>query len=240
MALTEECRIKLQTTSTATLNAVLFKRGLRNTYVRGIHLINSASARMIGPAYTLRYIPAREDLDHIDAFENLYPTQKRAVEECPPGSVLMIDAREDSSAASAGVILLTRLMKRGCAGVVTDGGFRDTSAIAKLAIPSYHARPATPASLIRHHAVDINVPIGCGGVPVFPGDIIVGDAEGVVVIPRAISPGVISEACEQGLFEDFVRRKVDEGQSVVGLYPPSAAMRKDYDEWRATHRHGVG
>src|SRR5262245_65113202 len=126
MALTEECRIKLQSTTTATLNAVLFKRGLRNTFVRGIHLINASSPRMIGPAYTLRYIPAREDLDHIDAFENLYPTHKKAVEECPSGSVLMIDAREDASAASAGVILLTRLMKRGCAGVVTDGGFRDT------------------------------------------------------------------------------------------------------------------
>jgi regulator of RNase E activity RraA len=234
MALTEECRIKLQSIPTSALNAVLFKRGLRNTYVRNVHLINHGATRMIGPAYTLRYIPAREDLDHIDAFENLYPTQKKAVEECPPGSVLMIDAREESSAASAGAILLTRLMKRGCAGVVTDGGFRDTLTIAKLTMPAYHSRPATPASLIRHHAVDINVPIGCGGVPVFPGDIVVGDAEGVVVIPRAISPGVVAEAFEQGLFEDFVRRKVEDGQSVVGLYPPSAAIRKDFEQWRAT------
>jgi regulator of RNase E activity RraA len=234
MALTEQCKTKLQSISTATLNAVLFKRGLRNTYVRGIHVINPAAPRMVGPAYTLRYIPAREDLDHSDAFENLCHPQRKAVEECPPGAVFVIDAREDSSAASAGCILLTRLMKRGCAGVVTDGGFRDTPAIGKLSIPAYHSRPASPASLVRHHAVDINVPIGCGGVPVFPGDIVVGDAEGVVVIPRAISPIVVQEAYEQTQFEDFVQKKVEDGSSILGLYPPSAATLEDYERWRAT------
>jgi regulator of RNase E activity RraA len=236
MALTEQCKTKLQSISTATLNAVLFKRGLRNTYIRGIHLINPAAPRMIGAAYTLRYIPAREDLDHTDSFENLCHPQRKAVEECPPGSVLVMDAREDSSAASAGCILLTRLMKRGCAGVVTDGGFRDTPAIAQLPFPSYHTRPAAPASLVRHHAVDLNMPIGCGGVPVFPGDIVVGDAEGVVVIPRAISPIVVQEAYEQTRFEDFVQKRVEEGSTIMGLYPPSAATLEDYERWRATQQ----
>jgi regulator of RNase E activity RraA len=234
MALTEQCKSMLQEISTATLNGVLFKRGLRNTYIRGIHLINPAAPRMIGSAYTLRYIPAREDLDHSDAFENLCHPQRKAVEECPPGSVFVIDAREDASAASAGCILLTRLMKRGCAGVVTDGGFRDTPAIAKLPFASYHSRPASPASLVRHHAVDLNVPIGCGGVPVFPGDIIVGDGEGVVVIPRAISPIVVREAYEEMRFENFVQNKVEEGSSIMGLYPPSAATLEDYERWRET------
>ncbi len=233
MALTEQCMIKLQSISTATLNAILFKRGLRNTYIRGVHLINPSAPRMVGPAFTLRYIPAREDLDHLDAFEHLGHPQRAAVEECPSGSVFVIDAREDATAPSASSILVTRLMKRGCAGVVTDGGFRDTPAIAKLAFPSYHSRPAAPTSLVRHHAVDLNVPIGCGGVPVFPGDIVVGDAEGVVVIPRAISPGVVSEAYEQTQFEIFVQRKVENGESVLGLYPPSAATREDYERWRA-------
>jgi regulator of RNase E activity RraA len=150
--------------------------------------------------------------------------------------VFVIDARQDCSAASASGILLTRLMKRGCAGVVTDGGFRDTPAIAKLPFPAYHAQPAAPASLVRHHAVDLNVPIGCGGVPVFPGDVIVGDAEGVVVIPRAISPGVVAEAYEQMQFEAFAQQKVESGESVIGLYPPSAAMRDDYERWRASQR----
>jgi regulator of RNase E activity RraA len=236
MALTEQCRLKLQAIPTATINAVLFKRGLRNTCIRGIHLINPLASKMIGPAFTLRYIPAREDLDHADAFENLGHPQRKAVEECPSGAVLVMDSREDASAASASCILLTRLMKRDCAGVVTDGGFRDTPTLAKLDLPAYHARPAAPTSLIRHHAVDINVPIGCGGVPVFPGDVIVGDAEGVVVIPRAISPGVVAEAFEATQFEAFLQKKVDEGQSVIGLYPPSAATRDDYERWRAEHR----
>ena len=233
MALTEQCMIRLQSISTATLNAILFKRGLRNTYIRGVHLINPSAPRMVGPAFTLRYIPAREDLDHLDAFEHLGHPQRTAVEECPSGSVFVIDAREDATAPSAGSILITRLMKRGCAGVVTDGGFRDTPAIAKLAFSSYHSRPAAPTSLVRHHAVDLNVPIGCGGVPVFPGDIIVGDGEGVVVIPRAISPGVVADAYEQMQFEMFVQKKVENGESVLGLYPPSAATREDYERWRA-------
>jgi regulator of RNase E activity RraA len=236
MALTEQCKTKLQSISTATLNGILFKRGLRNTYIRGVHLINPSAPRMVGAAYTLRYIPAREDLDHSDAFENLCHPQRKAVEECPAGSVFVIDAREDASAASAGCILLTRLMKRGCAGVVTDGGFRDTPTIAQLPFPSYHSRPATPASLVRHHAVDINVPIGCGGVPVFPGDIVVGDAEGVVVIPRAISPGVVQEAYELTQFEAFVQHKVEEGSTIMGLYPPSTATLDDYERWRAAHQ----
>jgi regulator of RNase E activity RraA len=237
MALTEQCKLKLQSISTATINAVLFKRGLRNTFIRGIHLINPASPKLIGPAFTLRYIPAREDLDHVDAFENLGNPQGAAIEGCPPGAVFVFDAREDSSAASAGCILLTRLMKRGCAGAITDGGFRDTPSIAKLDFPAYHARPSVPTSLVRHHAVDVNVPIGCGGVPVFPGDILVGDAEGVVVIPRAISPGVVADAFEQTQFESFVQKRVEEGRSVLGLYPPSAATREDYERWRAEAHH---
>jgi regulator of RNase E activity RraA len=237
MALNEQSRLMLQSIPTSTINAVLFRRGLRNTYVRGVHLINAGAGRMVGPAYTLRYIPAREDLDHLDQFENLGHPQRKAVEECPSGSVFVIDAREDTSAASAGSILLTRLMKRGCAGVVTDGGFRDTPAIAKLGMPAYHSRPAAPTSLIRHHCVDLNVPIGCGGVPVFPGDIIVGDSEGVVVIPRAISPGVVADAYEQMQFDNYLQKKVDEGQSTVGLYPPSAATREDYERWRSEARH---
>jgi regulator of RNase E activity RraA len=236
MALTEQCKIMLQSIPTATINAVLFKRGLRNTYIRGVHLINHAAPRMIGTAFTLRYIPAREDFDQIDAFEDLGQPQRTAVEECPAGSVFVIDARGDSSAAAASCILLTRLMKRGCAGIVTDGGFRDTPSIAQMPFPAYHARSAAPSSLVRHHAVDLNVPIGCGGVPVFPGDIVVGDEEGVVVIPRAISPGVVAEAYELMQFEAFVQKKVDEGQSVNGLYPPSAAIREDYERWRAA-RH---
>ncbi|MEO1988286.1 MULTISPECIES: ribonuclease activity regulator RraA [unclassified Martelella] len=228
----EDMRVKLMSISTATLTTVLFKRGFRNTFICGSGLINPDAPRMVGPAYTLRYIPAREDLDDIKVFEDREHPQRKAIEECPAGAVMVIDSRKDPSAASAGGILVTRLYKRGVAGIVTDGGFRDTPDIAKLPFPSYHRTPSAPTNLIRHHATDINVPIGCGDVPVFPGDIIVGDQEGVVVIPQHIAQEVADEAFEQTAFEDFVYEKVVEGSSIFGIYPPDEEAQKAFGDWR--------
>lgn len=227
-----EIRAKLAAVSTATLTTVLFKRGLRNTFISGIHLINPQAPRLVGPAYTLRYIPAREDLDGIGVFEDRSHPQRKGVEECPEGAVMVIDSRGDASAASAGNILVTRLWKRGVAGVVTDGGFRDTPDIAALPFATYHARPSAPTNLVKHHAVDLNVPIGCGGVPVYPGDIMVGDGEGVVVIPREIADEVAEEAFEQTVFEDYVTEKVMGGRSIFGIYPPNDEARAEFAEWR--------
>jgi len=226
-------RSKLAAVSTATLTTVLFKRGFRNAFIQGIHLINPAAPRLVGPAYTLRYIPAREDIDHLGVFEDREHPQRKGVEECPPGHVFVIDSRRDPSAASAGGILMTRLWKRGVAGVVTDGGFRDTPDIAALPFPAYHARPSAPTNLIRHHAVDLNVPIGCGDVPVYPGDVMVGDGEGVVAIPAAIADEVAEEAFEQTVYEDWVEAMVREGRSIFGLYPPSPEAREELGRWRA-------
>ena len=209
MSLSESARDKLKAVSTATLTTVLFKRGFRNTFIQGIHRLNPGAPAMVGPAYTLRYIPAREDLDHLGVFEDRSHPQRKGVEECPAGHVFVIDSRRNPSAASAGGILVTRLWKRGAAGIVTDGGFRDSPEIAQLPFPAYHAAPAAPTNLIKHHAVDLNVPIACGEVAVYPGDIIVGDGEGVVVIPQHIAEEVADEAFEQTAFEDFVQEKVD-------------------------------
>jgi regulator of RNase E activity RraA len=228
----EETRNKLVGVSTATLTTVLFKRGLRNTFISGLRPLNPEACRMAGPAYTLRYIPSREDLDHLGVFEDRSHPQRRGVEECPPGHVFVIDSRKDGSAASAGDILITRLWKRGAAGIVTDGGFRDSPEIAKLPIPAYHRGPAAPTNLVRHHAADLNVPIGCGDVPVYPGDIVVGDAEGVVVIPRQMADEVAAEAAEQTSFEEFVQQRVMAGQSIFGLYPPAPEAREAYRKWR--------
>jgi regulator of RNase E activity RraA len=152
---------------------------------------------------------------------------------CPPGAVMVIDSRKDARAASAGSILVSRLMKRGVAGVVTDGGFRDSPEIAKLAIPAYHARPSSPTNLTLHQAIDINVPIGCGDVAVFPGDVVLGDAEGVVVIPAALADEVADEAIEMTAFEDFVTEQVMDGRSIVGLYPATNEQTLvDFKAWR--------
>src|SRR5436305_12863341 len=211
-------RDKLKTVSTATLTTAQFKRGLRNQYIQDVHPLNPQTVAMVGEAFTLRYIPAREDLNPISVFRDREHPQRKAVEECPPGAVFVIDSRKDARAASAGSILVARLMKRGVAGVVTDGGFRDSPGIAKLAIPAYHNRPSAPTNLTLHQAIDINVPIGCGDVAVFPGDVVVGDAEGVIVIPAAIADEVAAEAVDMTAFEDFVMVEVLKGRGIIGLY----------------------
>jgi regulator of RNase E activity RraA len=233
MSLSEKSRQKLAAVSTATLTTVLFKRGFRNTFIHGVYRLNPGAPAMVGPAYTLRYIPAREDLDHLGVFEDRGHPQRKGIEECPPGHVFVIDSRRNFSAASAGGILVRRLWKRGAAGIVTDGGFRDSPEIACLPFPAYHAAPSAPTNLIKHHAVDLNVPIACGEVPVYPGDVMVGDAEGVVVIPRDNADEVAEEAFEQTAYEDFVEEKVEEGRSIFGIYPPAPEAREEFKRWRA-------
>lgn len=226
-------RDKLKTVSTATVCTALFKRGFRNQYIQDVRPLNPATGPMVGEAFTLRYIPAREDLNPITVFQDRSHPQRKAVEECPPGAVFVIDSRKDARAASAGSILIARLMKRGVAGVVTDGGFRDSPEIARLAIATYHHRPAAPTNLTVHQALDINVPIACGDAPVWPGDVIVGDGEGVVVIPAQLADEIAEEAFEMTAFEDFVTEEVEKGRSILGLYPPTDdKARQDFAAWR--------
>ena len=232
--LSNESREKLKGVSSATLTTVLFKRGLRNVFIQGIFLLNRDAPRMVGEAYTLRYIPAREDIDQLGAFEGRGHPQREAIEACPPGQVLVMDARRDATAATGGDILMTRLMVRGCAGVVTDGGLRDSQTIEKLPWPAYCGARSAPLNLVRHHAVDSQVPIGCGGVPVYPGDVVVGDQEGVVVIPANIADEVAKEGEAQTVFEDWVEAKVKEGRSIFGLYPPNAQTKAEFEAWKAS------
>jgi regulator of RNase E activity RraA len=225
---------QLMGVSTATLCTALFKRGLRNQFIQDVHPLNPNLPNMVGEAFTLRYIPAREDLNPISVFQDRAHPQRKAVEDCPPGAVFVIDSRKDARAASAGGILVSRLMMRGVAGVVTDGGFRDSPEIAKLGMPAYHHRPSAPTNLTLHQALDIDVPIGCGDVAVWPGDVVVGDGEGVIVIPAYLADEVATEAVEMTAFEDFVQEKVLEGRSILGLYPPTEEQsRVDFAAWRA-------
>src|SRR5471032_3111626 len=192
----------LKTIATSTLTTLLFKRGFRNVFIQGARPLKTGQ-RLAGPAFTLRYIPAREDLDGIDAFLDPRHPQRVAVEEIPPGAVLVMDCRGDVSVASAGSILATRMQVRGVAGIVTDGGLRDASGIARLEIPAWCSGPSAPTNLIRHHALDLNAPIGCGGVPVYPGDIMVGDDDGVVCVPAHLADDIAREAVPMERYEDF-------------------------------------
>lgn len=225
-----ETRNIFKNTSTASLATLLYKRGLRNQYIQGVSRLNSQAQRMVGPVYTLRYIPAREDLNPLSVFQDTYHPQRVAVESIPADHVLVMDCRQDASAASAGSILATRLEVRGCAGVVTDGGLRDAQEIGNLSMPSFCAKPSAPTNLSKHQALDINVPIGCGGVAVFPNDIAVGDGDGVIIVPAEIADEIAEEAEGMEHFENWVIEEVKAGVPVIGLYPMNEETRARYEQ----------
>lgn len=228
-----ETREKLKHVSVATLSTALFKRGLRNQVLQDVHPVGDNAENMVGPAYTLRYIPAREDLNQLEVFRNPDHPQRKGVEECPEGAVMVMDSRKDARAASAGDILVTRLQMRGVAGVVTDGGFRDAMRIAELDIPTYHQRPSSPTNLTLNHAIDLNLPIACGDVAVFPGDIVVGDRDSVIIVPAGIADEIAVEAAEMTIFEDFVVDEVKSGKPIRGLYPATdPATMTNFAAWR--------
>src|SRR6478672_9351729 len=231
--LRDATRNKLKTVSTATVATALFKRGFRIQMIQDVHPLGPDQPTLVGEAFTLRYMPAREDLNKIEVFRDRAHPQRKAVEDCPAGSVLVMDSRKDARAASAGAILVTRLMRRGVAGVVTDGGFRDSAEIAALGIPAYHQRPSAPTNLTLHQAIDINVPIACGDAPVFPGDIILGDQDGVIVIPANLLDEIAHETFEMTAYEDFVTEQVRAGRGIFGLYPATDPQSLvDFAAWR--------
>lgn len=220
----------LEQVSTATIQTQLFKRGLRNTFLYGLHPLNPRAARFAGEAFTLRYVPAREDLDVVDIFKDPDHPQRKAIEAIPPGQVLVMDCRQDPRAASGGEILMTRLLVRGVAAMVTDASVRDSAAMTKHELPIYSAGVSASLNLMLHHAVDMQVPIGCAGVAVYPGDIVVGDREGVVVIPRYLADEVAADATKQEILERFIIDKVKGGAPLLGTYPPDSETLREFAE----------
>lgn len=234
MPLSDATRAKLKRVSTATLATALFKRGLRQQMIQAALPVHAPGAEsMVGEAFTVRYIPAREDLNTLDAFKDPEHPQRKGIETCPPGHIMVFDSRKDARAASAGGILVARLHARGVAGVVTDGGFRDSAEIATLGIPAYHVRPSAPTNLTLNHAIAVNEPIGCGDAPVFPGDVLVGDADGVIVLPAHLADELADEATEMTAYEDFVTERVKAGHPIRGLYPATDPKNLEvFAEWR--------
>jgi regulator of RNase E activity RraA len=220
----------LELPSTATLATVLAKHDLWNTFITGAKPL-APQLRMVGQAFTLRYIPAREDLDHNLVFDNTRDPQRLAIESVGPRDVLVIDARGDERAGTMGNILATRMVARGAVGIVTDGCFRDSPSIAAMNIASYARSPHANTNKTIHHPIDVQLPIGCGGVAVFPGDILVGDDEGVIVIPRHLAAEVARAAALQEHREDFILAKVAAGAPLVGTYPPDEATQAEYEEY---------
>lgn len=218
--------------STATVSTQLLSRGLRNTFLHGVKPITPH--RMAGPAFTLRYIPAREDIDVLAVYQDYDHPQRKAVETVPPGHVLVMDCRGQGRAASAGGILATRLQVRGVGGLVTDGTLRDTPEIERLELPVYAAGASPLTNLAQHHAVDLNVPIGCAEVAVYPGDIMVGDQEGVVCVPQHLAQEVAEAAYEQEQLEAWIANEIAHGKPLRGTYPPDRSTLERYHQQRTS------
>jgi len=226
----------LRLASSATVATLLFKRGLRRACMQGPRRLGLASGVMVGEAYTVRTIPSREDLDQLVAFDGRERAQGKAFDSCPAGHVFVVDCRGRNDAAFGGGIFLNRLAARQAAGFVSDGAVRDAAELAQLRLPIFAAGTAPPPSPVAHHVADINVPIGCGGVAIYPGDVVVGDADGVAVIPRAIALEIAQAAVEQERFDRFAQDQIRAGSAVFGLYPPDDTTRARYEEWKKKHQ----
>jgi len=229
--LSDEAEAALMQVSTATLTSQLLKRGFRNTFLTGVEPLRP-DLRMVGYAFTLRFVPMREDLDHSGPINNLTSAQRIAIESVGPSDVLVMDARGDLNSGTIGDILATRMKVRGAVGVVTDGALRDRKGMQATGLPSYARATHASASPTRHHPADINQPIGCAGVLVMPGDVVVGDADGVVIIPQAVAEDVAMAALEQEEFEAYVLTRIEAGASIIGVYPPDEKTRAEFDASR--------
>jgi regulator of RNase E activity RraA len=224
---------KYRSISTATLATRLFAVGLRQQYLVGLNPVNISMEGFVGEAFTMRFIPAREDIDTLDSLYAADNLQWQGVEALEEGQALVIDSRSDISAASAGDMLVTRAMHRKAAAVVTDGAFRDGYVLKDIPIPTYSRAITATTRLTSFHVADLQVPIGCAGVAVYPGDLLVGDRDGVIVVPRHLAPQIVDECVEQEELEAYLHTRVHQGEPLLGgLYPPSEKTKAEYQEWK--------
>lgn len=217
--------------STATVTTVLLKKGLRNVWMRGTRPLRAGQPRIVGRAFTLRFVPAREDLATPQSWSSPKST-RAAIEAMPAGCVAVVDAMRTTDAGIFGDILCARMVKRGVAGLVTDGVVRDVAGVLGTRLPVWCQGVAAPPSVAGMTFVDWQQPIGCGGVAVFPGDVVVVDDDGAVVVPAALLDDVVAVAAEQEHLEAWIMQQVEEGAALPGLYPPNEASKARFAEER--------
>ena len=236
--LSADTMARLGRISTATLCTQLFKLGLKTRYLTGLRPLRP-DARMVGEAVTVRFVPAREDVTTYEALGDPAYPQRHAIEHIVAGQVLVMDGRGVAGAACAGDILVARLQARGAAGLVADAGIRDFVSAQASGLPIYALGPAAPAHVARLMAVDHGVPIGCADVLVLPGDIMVGDGDGVLCVPRAVAETVAARGAEQEALEAFVLEKIRGGAALPGTYPPGEAVRAEFEARRRAQPGGA-
>jgi regulator of RNase E activity RraA len=222
----------LRQVSTSTLATQLYRRGFKQPQLLGVRPLSQVVDGFVGEAFTMRFIPAREDVNTLDPYRSGNTLQWESIENVPPGHVIVVDSRGDATAASGGDMLMTRAMVRGAAGFVTDGGLRDGHVLSQLPFPTYAREVTITTRAAFHHVADLQVPIGCAGVAVYPGDVLVGDRDGVVVIPRALAEEIAEPSLEQEQLEAYLHARVKAGEALWGIYPPSEETKAQYKAWR--------
>ncbi|MBP0492758.1 ribonuclease activity regulator RraA [Roseomonas indoligenes] len=231
MNLDPQIKAALEGVSTATLTTVLLKKGLRNVWMRGTRPIREGQPRLVGRAFTLRFVPAREDLATPASWSNPIST-RAAIEAMPEGCIAVVDAMGCTDAGIFGDILCARMEKRGVAALITDGVVRDLAGVLGTGLPVWCQGAAAPPSVAGLTFVAWDQPIGCGGVAVFPGDVVVVDQDGAVLIPQDLLEAVVADAVEQERQETWIMTQVDSGASLPGLYPPNAENKARYEAWK--------
>lgn len=230
---------KLSRCSSGSLTTQLFKRGFRQPAFVGLRAMCPNAKPFAGRAFTMRFIPAREDIDTYGTMttrpngDNL---QWQGIEQVQPGDVLVIDSRNDPAAASAGNILVTRLLARGARAIVTDGALRDGTEIAAMSLPAYAREITATTRISYHHVADLQVPIGCAGIAVYPGDVVVGDADGLTLVPAYLAQELADICLEQDDIENYLAMRIASGEALWGVYPPSSEVVAAYEEWVASGR----
>ena len=235
MSLDPKLVAALQTVSTATITTVLLKKGLRNLWMRGPKPLRPGQKRLVGRAFTMRFVPAREDLATPESWSSPRST-RAAIEDMPEGCITVVDAMGVTSAGIFGDILCARMARRGVTALVTDGVLRDVAGVTGTGLPVWCQGWAAPASVAGLTFVNWQEPIGCGGVAVFPDDVVVADDDGAVLIPAKLLDTVMAEAPEQERMEEWIMSEVEKGASLPGLYPPNAENKARYEAWKAGRR----
>jgi len=229
MALNTKVVETLSAVSTATITTVLLKKGLRNVWIRGAQPLRPKQKRLVGPAFTLRFVPAREDLATPESWANPRST-RGAVEAMPAGCIAVADAMGVTDAGIFGDLLCARIMKKEVAALITDGVVRDLEGVLGTGLPVWCRGAAAPPSVAGLTFVNWQEPIGCGGVAIFPDDVIVADGDGAVVIPAAFVDAVVTEGPEQERLENWILGEIDKGVPLPGLYPPNAETKARYEK----------
>lgn len=224
----------LRQVPTATLSGILYKKyGMRSRAISGVRPLRDDNCRFAGPAYTIRYVPQREDLNVSTDLGHPNSMMMKATEEIAPGDVFVMDMRGDAAVGGIGDVLTARFIDCGIAGVVSDGGMRDVRELRRMSLPIFCAGAAAPPSPVTMMAMDVQLPISCGGTVVFPGDIVCADEDGVIVVPRHLAAEVVVHAAEKERLDGWVRRQVEKGGGIRGRYPPDEKHMEMYRQWVA-------